>query len=232
MSTHEIPPSPPQSEAAFRPATAQLSRLAIDQAIVDGVVDGIEKRAPMKMLIEIAFEGSTRVESPMFEDFREGLVTDARYKDTLGNLYGFYPVLDNSTTLRPRPVAILEGTASVTEEERQEVRARMEEYARLALRSSSDPPLSLEAIRARIVAFGVELSYLEFGALRSFIRDDPRFVPTVGGIVYRPGRRVRPTPPQSRPEQTGPDLDERIAGALAPQGEGGRRGRNVRRRGS
>ncbi len=219
-----------------------MAGVAIDQVILDGLVDGEEMRVHFRTLAEIAFDGSTLLTPHTMEGFRAGLVTDTRFVDRVSNRYGYNPIIAHPTDLRPRPEAILRGTAKHTEQERQAVLDQMELFTSVIFTEMPDSPLSLKTMETILERAGVEYSHAQFGGFRTFIQIDPRFMRTHSGITFRPKRAViepalpppikapsaePPTQKEQPQEKSSPapaaeqlTLDEKMAAAFSlPKGE-------------
>jgi hypothetical protein len=214
-----------------------MAGVAIDQVILDGLVDGAGMRAHFRTLAEIAFDGPKSLAHDTMEGFRTGLVTDARFVDREGNRYD----------LRPRPEAILRGTANHTEEERQAVLDQMEFFTSVIFTEKRDSPLSLKTMEVILELAGVEYSHAQFSGFRTFIQIDPRFMHTNTGIIFRPKRAAtepapeppakappaKPPVPKEQPQEKSPPppatkqptLDEKLTAAFSlPEGERWTRG--------
>lgn len=195
----------------------QLSGLAINQVILDGLVDGEEKRVPLTVLLDVAFQDDN-VPRQITAEFKRGLVRDERHKGKVDNHYGYRPEFNGPPEMRPRPEAILKRTAECTEAERQAILGRMEMYAQILFQNHSGPPnpITAKGMRRIFSRAGLELPHVEFRGFWAFMDGDPRFVRDQtsgrGVILLDQTREARPDPLAK------PGLDARIEAALSRKG--------------
>lgn len=131
----------------------------------------------MGTLIRIGF-GAIKLENSEFEKFCGALTEDERYLDRIEAKYGFEPTIRPESTARPSLIAIVNGTALCSEEERQDAATLMNCFAEVmyAQNSRTNGVLHLREVEASFRAAGLgDLSHQEFGAFLSFMRQDIRF---------------------------------------------------------
>lgn len=163
----------------------RLSRLAIDQAILDGMVDDQERRVHVSELAIVAFSGNSAPE-PVFEEFQGALAGDERYVDMERNRYRYTPVVGEDTEAMPRPIAILKGTALVGKQEREAVWERMESHLGVvyeAARTRGTTRFSVDEMKASLKETGAELTSDELRALLHYLKKDHRQWLTKDGLL-------------------------------------------------
>lgn len=174
---------------------AGLTQHTVDQLVVDGEVDGAERRAPHKVIIRIAFQGSS-AEDQAYQDFNDALVQEPRFVDHVQTRYGYSPVVSEESTVRPSLKAIVGGNALCTEAERAEVLADMNALAEKVFLHAASGVLSLREVSGTLKAAGRgHLSYEEYGAFLRYIDIDPRFEVLDGGRVVLVGHGNFDGPP-------------------------------------
>lgn len=164
----------------------RITRRSIDQVIIDGVVDGHEERAPLRVLTRIAF-GGVRAPQGVFLDYKDALTDDYRFLDLVRREYGYYPVIEDKTEAKVSLKAIVTGKARCTREEQANTLYLMNKLATIVceLSNKHDGILSLREVSGSLknARYG-QLSYEEFGAFLEYMCRDPRF------IVLKDGRFV------------------------------------------
>jgi hypothetical protein len=159
-----------------------LACMAIDQVVVDGVVDGLKQRAPHKMLVKIAFPNSPPA---IMYDFDQALVQDPRFIDVTRRRYSYRPELSAGSTVQATMRAIVAGRARCSAERREEVMLQMEEFTAILYGDNRvhSGILDLSYIGRALKRAGKKLSNDEFGGLLQWMHQDPRFYPLENGRI-------------------------------------------------
>ncbi len=157
-----------------------ITRLAIDQVVVDGLVDGSERRVPFGTLAGNAFHGA-RVPSAVFGDFRRALPEDVRFLGRVGRKYSYNPVIHGETEAVARPEAVVSERGMYSEERFKAAMERMDGYVNAIYQSTDKSRVIMnegtsEGTLARILrSAGIGVPEDEFDGLYAYIeRDDAR----------------------------------------------------------
>ena len=127
------------------PPISELATHSIDQAVVDGLVDGVERRIPVGRLLRLSAVVEELPRSVFF-GFCQALTDEERYVDRVRNMYGFKPVISPESTVKASLIAIVGGTALCSETERSEALGLME-YLTQTLYNVNTKPSSILSIR-------------------------------------------------------------------------------------
>src|SRR5260370_8765868 len=106
------------------PNIEQLTHSVIDQVVVDGEVDGHDRRVLYRVLVRIAFQG-LRAPDDVYQGFHEALPKEERFVARIGDRYDYEPVLRPDSIARASLKAIVSGHAICSEAERQDCRSVM-----------------------------------------------------------------------------------------------------------
>jgi hypothetical protein len=164
----------PELPADFDAEDAAVT--AIDQVVVDGEVDGLNRRVPFSVLIAIGFQGLHGSDG-QFTDFREALVEDERFIDIIRKKYSYEPVLSEGSEVTASPYAIVNGQGMYTEEERVALMGLMDSYADAVYAQGGGPEETVASIRevsGRLHSAGLVLDKAHFRAFREYMRIGPR----------------------------------------------------------
>jgi len=164
----------------------ELAAQAVDQAVIDGLVDGQGLRVEMRKLIRFALDDE--IGPPGFlPAFRRSLEAEDRYVDSVSkDQHGFRPELDPDSTVMPSPIAIVAGTALCDEKTRQRTLDFMDQLARTVYRRNLGRTgiLSMRELGGSLRAGGYpDLSRAQFGAFLGYMHQDPRFYPIGDGRI-------------------------------------------------
>lgn len=158
---------------------------AVDQVVVDGLVDGAERRVRFGVLLRIG-AGGAPLDDSGFLEFRGGLYGDERYIDRRRDMYSYEPVIRPESTAQASLIAIVGGTALCNELERKKAMSFMDYLARVVYEQNtiSSGVLSLREVSGSLKSGGFgDLNYQEFGAFLHYMYQDPRFYPIGDGRI-------------------------------------------------
>jgi hypothetical protein len=163
----------------FDPAAA--AKLAVDQVVVDGLVNGIEQRVPFGTLLGISFQGQ-RAPASVHNGFINGLANDKRYLDRVREnkgswQYAYEPTIEGDSTVKARPEAIVAARGIYSEEERTTAMKRMGFYADIVCQAlqgpGQKPTVGLRIVQKALhVSGGISLDYDEFKGFLEYMKLD------------------------------------------------------------
>jgi hypothetical protein len=158
-----------------------LVRRAVDQAIVDGEVDGAERRVRFGNLVMTVSQGYS-IPREITREFRGGLPSDYRYKDRDkdADTYGFRPELSDNSPVTASDWAIFAGTARCSDDQKLSAIARIQPLADTVygiLKTTSSGVVTIRSITGILARADITVSTQTYAGLRSYIENiDPRFV--------------------------------------------------------
>ena len=191
----ETEPKPVEVQPDINPESAELdptslAKLAIDQAIVDGLVDGVKRRVHISILISFGFQGA-RAPKAVFNEFHHELTRDDRFIDKVAKRYGYTPVIEGETEARASPQAIIKGIGIFTDEEKQAVVDLMEFYTEKLYQQVGNTPgrsvLYVREVSGALKAAGLDVGHREHYGFFEHIRHDSRFRMLDGGRIILTG---------------------------------------------
>ena len=186
-------------------------RRTVDQAVVDGEVDGIDRRIAYNKLARIAFKGVMVPVDTRYQ-FKIGLKNEERFIDIVSQQYGFEALLDPASEARPSLRALVAGTAIATMQERSNALMFMDHLACLVYEKAvfKSARVSVREISGALKAAGMGvLSYEEWGGFLEYMAQDPRFYPIGDGSYILTDKfngdmeDITPALPISRSEMPG-----------------------------
>lgn len=188
-------------------ASVRLAQRAIDQVVVDGLVDGADRRVPIGVLNRCAFQGQ-RAPTQLYRSFVVALVEDWRFVDKVDTNYGYRPMLEAGSRVRPSLIGIMGGLALCTDAEREAAFSLMHDLANAVYANSDRTVISRNGLTAVLKQAGfVDITYDQFGAFIKFMDRDPRFDLQPDGRI-RLTRRVVAKRPTLR--AVGPPLEASV----------------------
>jgi hypothetical protein len=160
--------------AEHQPDIHDLAVEAIDQVVIDGLVDGAERRVKIGTLLRISLGGDALSDSD-FKEYHRSLLTEPRYVNRVGNSWGFEPTIRPESSAKPSLIAIVGGTALCGERERLQAKALMNHFAETVYNGENlaGGILSIREVRGVLNSGGIdEPTYQEFGAFLGYMWQD------------------------------------------------------------
>jgi len=164
-------------DPSMQTAIEQMTRFAIDQVVVNGEVDGRDRRVARAVLFGVAFQDGT-VAPEVAQAFETALVTEPRFINQVEDLYSYKPEVDPRTHARPSMMSMVQGRAICSEQEQQDCLSFLDRYSGIVYhRLAPEKVVPSRADMDKLLTAGDHnLSKDQLNALYIYINQDARFI--------------------------------------------------------